>query len=138
MSTAMDASPTSSQPSQSPTSGMRSRRENALPAEPAPRLEPVAGQALELDTLDTSSGETSPIGLSLLYQKRVRQRESGLKPLQSTQLEVDLENQGETSPIGKALLDAKRQHARRRMQRERGELSDATGSCLNEPVEIGY
>lgn len=134
---AMDASPTSSQPSQSPT--QRSRRENALPAEPAPRLDAVGGQALEIDQglESTSSGETSPIGVSLLYQKRVRQREGGLQPLQSTQLEVDLENQAETSPIGKALLDAKRQHARRRMQRERNELSDATGSCLNQPIEIG-
>jgi hypothetical protein len=109
-----------------------------MPAEAAPRQDGSWAQAAALDTTaeDTSSGETSPIGLSLLYQKRVRQREAALHPV-TTGAADDLENQAqvETSPIGKALLDRKRHHARLRMARERGELTDATSS-LNEPTVV--
>jgi hypothetical protein len=133
--------------SQSPTSARVSKQAvDGSPAEAAPRKdlrECQKGQALELEApeeTEASSGETSPIGLSLLYQKRVRQRESlAPQPAIVTDLLAGQqdENEGETSPIGKALLDRKRHHAKLRMARERGELADATGSLLNQPVEIG-
>lgn len=131
----MDAA--AAKPAQSPVGAARCRLDDtAAPAEAAPRQDGPRGQALELSpdlSPDSpSSEETSPIGLSLLYQKRVRQRE--MAPI-TTAVAQDLENQAvETSPIGKALLDRKRYHARRRLARERGELSDATGCCLNEPT----
>jgi len=130
--------------SQSPTSATRKSEGLTLdqPAEAAPRKELQIGEALELTETEgesVSSGETSPIGSTLLYQKRVRQRE-GLAPPPAVVTDLFAsqdENEGETSPIGKALLERKRHHAKLRMARERGELLDATGSCLNQPVEIG-
>lgn len=141
MSAASAAKPTQS-PSRSPTGIARCRLDDtSAPAEAAPRQDGLWAQAEALEFADTtaedtSSGETSPIGLSLLYQKRVRQREAALHPV-TTGTADDLENQAqvETSPIGKALLDRKRYHARLRMARERGELTDATSS-LNEPTVV--
>jgi hypothetical protein len=89
----------------------------------------------------TSSGETSPLGLSLLYLKRARQfsaagPEKPLQPVDTTIEGAELENQGvETSPLGKALLDRKRYHARRRQQREGAELRDMS-SCMNAEAGI--
>jgi len=89
----------------------------------------------------TSSGETSPLGLSLLYLKRARQfsvagPEKPLEPVDTTVEGAELENQGvETSPLGKALLDRKRYHARRRQQREGAELRDMA-SCMNAEAGI--
>lgn len=148
MSMSMDcamATQTMAKPTQSPSGrSARSLLEDAA-AEAAPRQDGLWGQAgaLELDSeaADTSSGETSPIGMSLLYQKRLRQRETALHAVNTAvaqDLENDLENlQVETSPIGKGLLDRKRHHANVRMARERRELTDATSS-LNEPITVGY
>jgi len=88
----------------------------------------------------TSSGETSPLGLSLLYLKRARQFSvAGPEkptPIDTTTEGMELENQGvETSPLGKALLDRKRYHARRRQQREGAELRDMS-SCMNAEAGI--
>jgi len=89
----------------------------------------------------TSSGETSPLGLSLLYLKRARQfsaagPEKPLQPVDTTIEGAELENQGvETSPLGKALLDRKRYHALRRQQREGAELRDM-GNCMNAEAGI--
>jgi hypothetical protein len=89
----------------------------------------------------TSSGETSPLGLSLLYLKRARQfsaagPEKRLEPIDTASEGAELENQGvETSPLGKALLDRKRYHARRRQQREGAELRDMS-SCMNAEAGI--
>lgn len=98
------------------------------------------GQALECDDDGASSGscsgETSPLGLSLLYQKRARQLPLAgpLAPLQTEDLieETELENKGlETSPLGKALLSRKRFHAHRRMLAGEGSELRDIGSCLN-------
>jgi hypothetical protein len=89
----------------------------------------------------TSSGETSPLGLSLLYLKRARQfsvagPEKPLQPIETATEGSELENQGvETSPLGKALLDRKRYHARRRQQREGAELRDMA-NCMNAEAGI--
>jgi len=133
----------------------------ALVSLPAPELEVVPadvvtreagdlGSALDIacDGSDeeepiesTSSGETSPLGLSLLYLKRARQfsaagPEKPLQPVDTTIEGAELENQGvETSPLGKALLDRKRYHARRRQQREGAELRDMS-SCMNAEAGI--
>jgi hypothetical protein len=82
------------------------------------------------------SGETSPLGLSLLYQKRARQipLAGPLAPLQTEDLNEgsELENKGlETSPLGKALLSRKRFHAHRRMLAGEGSELRDIGSCLN-------
>merc|ERR1719159_1269093 len=128
MSAASAAKPTQS-PSRSPTGIARCRLDDTSAAA-APRQDGLWAQAEALEFADTtaedtSSGETSPIGLSLLHQKRVRQREAALHPV-TTGTADDLENQAqvETSPIGKALLDRKRYHVRLRMARERGELPE--------------
>jgi len=88
------------------------------------------------DSSGSCSGETSPIGLSLLYLKRARQLPIAgpLAPLQTEDLneENELENQGmETSPLGKALLSRKRYHAHRRMLAGEGSELRDIGSCLN-------
>ena len=98
------------------------------------------GQALELEddgaSSGTCSGETSPLGMSLLYQKRCRQLPlvGPLAPVLTENLsdETELENKGlETSPLGKALLSRKRFHAHRRMLAGEGSELRDIGSCLN-------
>jgi len=120
-----------------------------LPADVVSRETRDLGAALEIvcDGSDeeepiesTSSGETSPLGLSLLYLKRARQFSAvgpeKPTPIDTTTEGVELENQGvETSPLGKALLDRKRYHARRRQQREGAELRDMS-SCMNAEAGI--
>jgi len=122
---------------------------NVLPANVVSRETRDLGAALDIvcDGSDeeepiesTSSGETSPLGLSLLYLKRARQFSvAGPEkptPIDTTTEGVELENQSvETSPLGKALLDRKRYHARRRQQREGAELRDMS-SCMNAEAGI--
>merc|ERR1719331_2597250 len=94
----------------------------SVPAAPAARLELEAPEDTE-----SSSGDTSPIGNSLLRQKRAWQRAALLPPVTVE----DLENQAEhlqSSPLGASLLDRKRRHARRRQ----AGLADTT----NEPTVV--